>query len=75
MARSADLERSHKAVALAPALLVAGAALAAAIVSLAHLAFDGPASDAARESPAAVNPARAPGIPAGPRHSPTGAPG
>jgi hypothetical protein len=75
MARSGDLERSHKAVALAPALLVAGASLAAAIVSLAHLAFDGPASDAARENPAAVSPAPAPGIPADPRHSPAGEPG
>jgi hypothetical protein len=75
MAKTGDLERSQKAVALAPALLVAGAALAAAIVSLAHQAFDGPASDAARERPAAVSPGPAPGTPAGPRHSPAGARG
>jgi hypothetical protein len=75
MAKSGDLERSQKAVALAPALLVAGAAVAAAIVSLAHMAIDGPEADAARESPAAVSPGPASGTLAGPRHSPAGAPG
>jgi hypothetical protein len=75
MAKTGDLERSQKAVALAPALLVAGAALAAAIISLAHLAMDSPEAETGRERPAAVSPAPGPGTPAGPRHSPAGARG
>jgi hypothetical protein len=72
MAKTGDLERSQKAVALAPALLVAGAALAAAIISLAHLAMDSPEAETGQERPAAVSPGPARGTPAGPRHTPTG---